>query len=259
MTDDKKAPDDLGEIDWDSALSDWGDNFVPEVAKDVVTDKPASLSGQSVSRPLYRPPAVPPQKPKVPPPAPRPVVLPPTTTRKTARRSSARFPASSFAASRCRRRPRGARPKPARRPGRRRARGGGPRAVLLARRPARRRAHRTTSPSAKSATRAEGRPSRRRRYEPRTGCSAASRALRRRTAAPSGRPEAAGARGRRVLDAFAEPRPEQLTIPAESEIGRFPRPARRPAFANRASPAQASQSPPSSCPPTASTTPTTTR
>jgi hypothetical protein len=29
MTDDKKVPDDLGEVDWDSALSDWGNNFVP--------------------------------------------------------------------------------------------------------------------------------------------------------------------------------------------------------------------------------------
>ena len=59
MTDDKKGPDDLGEVDWDSALSDWeSKTFVPEVAKDVVTDKPAALSGQTVSRPLYRPPPV---------------------------------------------------------------------------------------------------------------------------------------------------------------------------------------------------------
>ena len=74
MTDEKKGPEDPGEVDWDSALSDWGNNFVPEVAKDVVTDKRAGLSGSSVSRPLYRPPQVPAPKPKGPPPPPaRPV------------------------------------------------------------------------------------------------------------------------------------------------------------------------------------------
>ena len=61
MTDDKKVPDDLGEVDWDSALSDWGNNFVPEVAKDVVTDKRAALSGQTrlatALSPAGRPPA----------------------------------------------------------------------------------------------------------------------------------------------------------------------------------------------------------
>jgi tetratricopeptide (TPR) repeat protein len=57
MTDEKEAPDDLGEVDWESALSDWeSKTFVPEVAKDVVTEKPAALSGHNVSRPLYRPP-----------------------------------------------------------------------------------------------------------------------------------------------------------------------------------------------------------
>jgi hypothetical protein len=57
MTDDKKAPDDLGDIDWDQALSEWETNtFVPEVAKDTTTDKPGTLAGVSTSKPLYRPP-----------------------------------------------------------------------------------------------------------------------------------------------------------------------------------------------------------
>src|SRR5262249_11738103 len=54
MTDDKK-PEELVEIDWDEALAEWEKtSFVPEVAKDVVTDKPAALAGSV--RPLYRPP-----------------------------------------------------------------------------------------------------------------------------------------------------------------------------------------------------------
>jgi tetratricopeptide (TPR) repeat protein len=81
MTDEKKGPEDSGEMDWDSALSDWETKtFVPEVAKDVMTDKPAALSGQSVSKPLYRPPpqAMPPKanKAKGPPPPPAPKVVP---------------------------------------------------------------------------------------------------------------------------------------------------------------------------------------
>ncbi|HEX3770272.1 MAG TPA: hypothetical protein VHV30_05385, partial [Polyangiaceae bacterium] len=64
-SDPKKGPDDPGEVDWDSALSDWeSKNFVPEVAKDVTTDKPAALS--TVSRPLYRPPPSPPKAPPAP-------------------------------------------------------------------------------------------------------------------------------------------------------------------------------------------------
>jgi tetratricopeptide (TPR) repeat protein len=77
MTDEKKrdgAPDGEEEsLDWDKALSEWDSNsFAPEVAKDVVTDKPASpLTGAGASRPLYRPPptkaAVPPvARPKTP-------------------------------------------------------------------------------------------------------------------------------------------------------------------------------------------------
>jgi predicted Zn-dependent protease len=64
MTDDKKTSQDLGEIDWDEALAEWDKtSFVPEVAKDVVTDKPAALAGPT--RPLYRPPTVSPAvKPK---------------------------------------------------------------------------------------------------------------------------------------------------------------------------------------------------
>ncbi|MGD0529894.1 MAG: hypothetical protein ABSE49_32460, partial [Polyangiaceae bacterium] len=73
MTDDKKAPDALEDIDWDQALSEWENkSFVPEVAKDTATDKPAVLSGGSVSKPLYRPPTAgqPPPRPKPPPPLP---------------------------------------------------------------------------------------------------------------------------------------------------------------------------------------------
>jgi hypothetical protein len=72
MTDDKKAPEALEDIDWDQALSEWENkSFVPEVAKDTATDKPAVLSGSGVSKPLYRPPtaaAPPPPRPKPPPP-----------------------------------------------------------------------------------------------------------------------------------------------------------------------------------------------
>src|ERR1700722_17498207 len=81
MTDDKsdgegkKRPEEGGEVDWDSALSDWETKtFVPEVAKDVMTDKPASLSGNTVSRPLYRPPVPSPKGGKGPPPRPAPRV-----------------------------------------------------------------------------------------------------------------------------------------------------------------------------------------
>jgi cellulose synthase operon protein C len=55
MTDEKKEPEDLADIDWDEALSEWeSTNFVPEVAKDAATHKPGSTAG--TSRPLYRPP-----------------------------------------------------------------------------------------------------------------------------------------------------------------------------------------------------------
>jgi tetratricopeptide (TPR) repeat protein len=68
MTDDKKsagapgAPDDQ---EWDQALSEWDNKtFVPEIAKDTSTDKPAPPV--SVSKPLYRPPVPPQTKPKPP-------------------------------------------------------------------------------------------------------------------------------------------------------------------------------------------------
>ncbi len=87
MTDEKKLPDDLGDIDWDQALSEWETKtFVPEVAKDTVTDRPGALAGTATSKPLYRPPVAsqaqpqprpqPPQaRPKSPPIPPQP--LPP--------------------------------------------------------------------------------------------------------------------------------------------------------------------------------------
>ena len=61
MTDDKKSggagPD---EHEWDEALSEWDNKtFVPEIAKDTSTDKPAPPV--AVSKPLYRPP-VPPRR-----------------------------------------------------------------------------------------------------------------------------------------------------------------------------------------------------
>jgi tetratricopeptide (TPR) repeat protein len=73
MTDEKKPPEKIDEVDWDEALSEWENkSFDPEVAKDVVTDKPGTLSGGSVARPLYRPPVQPPV-----PPRPRPPGVPP--------------------------------------------------------------------------------------------------------------------------------------------------------------------------------------
>jgi predicted Zn-dependent protease len=57
MTEEKK-PDELGDLDWDQALSEWeSTNFVPEVAKDVQADKPGPAAG--ATRPLYRPPTAP--------------------------------------------------------------------------------------------------------------------------------------------------------------------------------------------------------
>jgi tetratricopeptide (TPR) repeat protein len=70
MTDEKKLPDAIEEVDWDQALSEWENkSFTPEVAKDTATDKPGALSGGPVSKPLYRPPAVP-QAPRPRPPVP---------------------------------------------------------------------------------------------------------------------------------------------------------------------------------------------
>lgn len=57
MTDPKKPEEFDQDVDWDQALAEWEDkSFAPEVARDVVTDKPGALAGQS--RPLYRPPEV---------------------------------------------------------------------------------------------------------------------------------------------------------------------------------------------------------
>jgi tetratricopeptide (TPR) repeat protein len=73
MTEEKRP--DVEDIDWDQALAEWENkSFVPEVAKDVVTDKPGALAGSSASRPLYRPPAPPqgvPRPKAVAPPVPR--------------------------------------------------------------------------------------------------------------------------------------------------------------------------------------------
>jgi len=75
VTDEKKAPAELEPFDWDQALQEWEDkSFDPEVAKDVMQEKPAPPIGPPASRPLYRPPAAPSLKPrpKAPPPPPRP-------------------------------------------------------------------------------------------------------------------------------------------------------------------------------------------
>jgi len=54
---DPKDPTDIGDVDWDEALAEWEEkSFSPEVARDVVTDKPAAMSGPTAPRPLYRPP-----------------------------------------------------------------------------------------------------------------------------------------------------------------------------------------------------------
>jgi cellulose synthase operon protein C len=219
MTDDKKVPDDLGEVDWDSALSDWGNNFVPEVAKDVVTDKPAALSGQSVSRPLYRPPAVPPQKPKGQPQATRPVVSlvdddeeeDGATVISAIPRELLRREGPTPAA--------GARPKPAAPPRPAPARGGGLGQFFS--RDDRRDGGAPPDESSKSATRArgdlhdgvvtsaQGAPPR----AERSGVGPLRRP-------PSVEKTAAVADGE-MFDPFSEPRPEQLTIPADSEIADF--------------------------------------
>jgi cellulose synthase operon protein C len=63
--------------DWDSALEEWDkEAFVPEVARDQVTKKPATLTGASPARPLYRPPTGP-VAPQVPRPAAKPAPPPP--------------------------------------------------------------------------------------------------------------------------------------------------------------------------------------
>ncbi|MGD0675377.1 MAG: tetratricopeptide repeat protein [Polyangiaceae bacterium] len=59
MTEPKK-PDPLEDMDWDQALAEWEDkSFDPEVARDVISDRPAALSGGPATRPLYRPPSMP--------------------------------------------------------------------------------------------------------------------------------------------------------------------------------------------------------
>ncbi len=61
MTDEKKPAADLEGLDWDQALAEWDNNtFVPQVARDVLSDRPAALAGAAGPRPLYRPPSAPP-------------------------------------------------------------------------------------------------------------------------------------------------------------------------------------------------------
>jgi tetratricopeptide (TPR) repeat protein len=210
MTDDKKVPDDISDADWDSALSDWGDNFVPEVAKDVVTDKPASLSGpQNVSRPLYRPPAAKPQTPRGQPPSPslsddeeEGATLISAIPRELLRREGAPPPAAGS-------RPKAAPPRPPA------ARSGGGLGQFFSRDDRREAASTQDESSGKSATRARGDL-----HDEVPGS----------TPGAPARPERSGVglrppilekrveSGEEMFDPFAEPRPEQLTIPAESEV-----------------------------------------
>ncbi|HSO41090.1 MAG TPA: hypothetical protein VLT33_51545, partial [Labilithrix sp.] len=62
MSDDGKLLDDLGDLDWDSALEEWEKNtFVPEVARDAESNKvapdPADDPGRAPARPSGRGPA----------------------------------------------------------------------------------------------------------------------------------------------------------------------------------------------------------
>lgn len=78
MTDEKKPPEEIEDVDWDQALSEWDQkSFVPEVAKEPQTDKPGALAGSGVSRPLYRPPVQAPRPKGQPPPPPPPRRPPP--------------------------------------------------------------------------------------------------------------------------------------------------------------------------------------
>ncbi len=212
MTDDKKGPDDPGEVDWDSALSDWGNNFVPEVAKDVVTDKRAALSSPTASRPLYRPPAVPP-KAKGPPPPARPAAPvvddedEGATVISAIPRELLRSPAPAA----------GVRPKPAAPPRPGPARGGGL-GQFFARDDRRDGGATQDDPNAKSATRAKG--------ELHDGVVTSAQAVAPRAersgVGPLRRPPAIEKPGEvadgEMFDPFAEARPEQLTIPADSEV-----------------------------------------
>jgi hypothetical protein len=93
MTDKKNEPGDPP-VDWDSALEEWDSKtFVPEVAKDAETDKPAALAG-SASKALYRPPVPAAGAPPRPAP-PRPGAPPPAAPRAVAPLPPARPPVAS--------------------------------------------------------------------------------------------------------------------------------------------------------------------
>jgi tetratricopeptide (TPR) repeat protein len=239
MTDEKKGPDDSPEVDWDSALSDWeSKSFVPEVAKDVITDKPAALSGSAVSRPLYRPPKVPPPRPKAPapPPAPRPTARPaaPAGPPIEDDDDGSATVISAIPRELLRTAPRAGDPRST-------SKGGPPKAPPAA--PSRggglgqffARDDRRDSPGgarddsqSKSTTRARGDlhedvvtsaqsvPSR----EDRSGVGPLRRsaALEGALEGPGGRESGRGLGDGEMFDPFGEPRTEQLTIPAESEI-----------------------------------------
>ncbi|HEX4445573.1 MAG TPA: hypothetical protein VH044_02510, partial [Polyangiaceae bacterium] len=221
MTDDKsgsgdgkKRPDDGNEVDWDSALSDWETKtFVPEVAKDVMTDKPASLAGQTVSRPLYRPPVPSPKGKAPPPPAARPApprigLLDDDDEDEQGATVISTIPRELL------RRKEPPRPKPPvpgpPRPGGSRSGGLG---QFFARDDRRDSGAPNDEAGSKSATRArgdlrdEGVPAAPPPKAERSGVGPLRRPL-------PGTAETPG----EAFDPFAEPRPEQLTIPAESEL-----------------------------------------
>ncbi len=210
MTDDKKVPDDLGEVDWDSALSDWeSKTFVPEVAKDILTEKPAALSGQTVSRPLYRPPQVSQARPKPPAPPVAPIpsfVAPEDESGEEGQTVIATIPRELL------RRKDQPPPKPAAPAA---SRGG---LGQLFARDERREPGGNDEPQTRSAAR----PRSDAQEGVVTSAKAVPLATERSSAEPPGRHSnhvGSGSPGNgEMFDPFAEPRPEQLTMPAESEL-----------------------------------------
>ena len=226
MTDDKsdgegkKRPEEGGEIDWDSALSDWETKtFVPEVAKDVMTDKPASLSGNTVSRPLYRPPVASPKGGKGPPPPPARPAPPRAGLVDDDDEDEQGATVISAIPRELLRRKEPPRPKP---PVPAPSRPGGPsRSGGLGQffaRDDRRESAPNDEASSKSATRARGEL----RDDGAPVPEAAPPKAERSGVGPLRRPSAGGGAAEpadgEMFDPFAEPRPEQLTIPAESEL-----------------------------------------
>jgi predicted Zn-dependent protease len=220
MTDDKsdgegkKRPEEAGEVDWDSALSDWETKtFVPEVAKDVMTDKPASLSGNTVSRPLYRPPVPSPKGGKGPPPPPARPPPPRVGLIDDDDDEQGATVISTIPRELLKRkeppRPRPPAPAPSR---------SGGLGQFFARDDRRESGASNDEAGSKSATRARDEL----RDDGARGPEGAPPKAERSGVGPLRRPSAGAGPAEpadgEMFDPFAEPRPEQLTIPAESEL-----------------------------------------